>query len=470
MKRLLSYYHPKAPIILAYMVQQVEYSPSKFLKWIFKFPDLTRVMRRQNLIWTHKARTLVLIIIIFYLFYLLLAVAYLYIMPVYAPITLLVAPFFIILLTYLVVLFGWLYYEEPRRRKLIKEAAKRFEKHPGIKIAIAGSYGKTSMKELLNTVLSQSKVVAATPGNKNVPVSHAAWVKKLTGEENILLIEYGEGAPGDIKKLTALTHPDYGIITGLAPNHLDEYKNLSAVAEDLLSIQDSVKKKNLYINNDVAALSEYDLSNFEAYSHQGALGWTTSKVSIDYSGTSFELKKNKKTIKVNSGLVGEHHVGPLTLAAALANHLGLSIKDIEAGLENTQPFEHRMQPRHLHGAWIIDDAYNGSLEGIRAGTKLMKQLKAKRKIYVTPGLVDQGEETERVHKEIGELIAEANPDRVVLINNSVTDFIKQGLNNADYKGELQIETDPLKFYNNIEHILAGGDLIMLQNDWTDNYS
>ena len=128
-----------------------------------------------------------------------------------------------------------------------------------------------------------------------------------------------------------------------------------------------------------------------------------------------------------------------------------------------------MQPRVQHGAWVIDDTYNGSLEGIRAGLKLLIDLPAKRKIYVTPGLVDQGIETQRVHLEIGELIAQANPDKVVLMQNSATNYITQGLENGKYKGNLQIENDPLNFYLNLEHIVATGDLIMLQNDWTDNY-
>ncbi len=129
-----------------------------------------------------------------------------------------------------------------------------------------------------------------------------------------------------------------------------------------------------------------------------------------------------------------------------------------------------MQPRRQHGAWIIDDTYNGSLEGLRAGLALLKDLPAKRKIYVTPGLVDQGEETERVHLEVGELIGRAAPDRVVLMQNSTTRHIVKGLEETGYSGELRIESDPLAFYTNLEHVIAAGDLIVLQNDWTDNYS
>src|SRR6185503_13001801 len=108
------------------------------------------------------------------------------------------------------------------------------------------------------------------------------------------------------------------------------------------------------------------------------------------------------------------------LAAALAHQFGLSKAQIKAGIAATKPFEHRMEPYQLAGAWVIDDSYNGNIDGIRAGTQLLKDLPAKRKIYVTPGLVDQGQESGKIHEEMGRLIASARPDMVVLMEHSVT--------------------------------------------------
>lgn len=470
MKRYLYFFNLKLPLFLVYMFQQVEYNPHKFLKWAITTPNISRVMHRQKLVWTLKARLLVAIIGFFWLFYIFMSVLYLVVAPVFGIVTVFISPFLLTLLSYLIVLMAWLYIEEPRRSSLLKKATKQFKEHSGIKVAISGSYGKTSMKELLDTVLSEGKNVAATPGNKNVPVSHARWIKQLSGNEDILLIEYGEGAPGDIKKLAKLTQPDYAIITGLAPNHLDEYKDLAAVAKDLYSIQKYVDSSNLYINNDSTELIAHKAGEAKTYDHTGALGWKVSGAKVDYTGTSFTLSKGKKKITVKSGLLGFHHIGPLAFVAGFAEKLGVPIEAIEAGIAKTKPYEHRMQPRQQHGAWIIDDTYNGSLEGFRAGLQLLAHLPAKRKMYVTPGLVDQGIETERVHLEIGNLIGQANPDRVVLMQNSATQYIIRGLEESGYAGDLSIEADPLTFYTNIEHVIAAGDLIVMQNDWTDNYS
>lgn len=470
MKRFLSYYHPKLPVYLVYMLQQVEYRPGKFLQWIFRAPDLTKVMHRQTLVKTTKAKVLLVILTASQIFYVTLFIWYITFFPQLAVATLVLMPALIILITYLIVLFGWVYIEEPRRNRLLKQATKAFVAHSATKIAISGSYGKTTMKELLSTVLGEGLLVAATPGNKNVPVSHATWVKKLTGAEQVLLIEYGEGVPGDVSKLAKLTHPEYGVITGLAPNHLDEYKTLAAVAKDLLSLGDFVKPEKLFVNADGETFAEHDISRYQAYGRSGVRGWKVESTKVTIEGTSFMLKKGKKKIKVVSGLLGRHQIGPLALTVALADELGLTPQQIEHGIAKTKPFAHRMEPRHQHGAWIVDDTYNGSIEGFRAGLALLAELPAKRKMYVTPGLVDQGEETESVHLEIGQLISRAKPDVVVLMQNSTTQYILKGLEAGKYQGELQIVADPLTFYTNLDQVVASGDLVLMQNDWTDNYS
>jgi UDP-N-acetylmuramyl pentapeptide synthase len=157
------------------------------------------------------------------------------------------------------------------------------------------------------------------------------------------------------------------------------------------------------------------------------------------------------------------------LVAALAIEIGLTSQQVEAGIAKTQPFEHRMQPRRVGGALIIDDTYNGNLEGVRAGVALLRELPAQRKWYVTPGLVDQGKDTAAIHRQMGELIASAKPEIVVLMDNSARPYIWEGLQAADFRGEMRIESDPLSFYTNIHLFVAAGDVVLMQNDWTDNY-
>ena len=365
---------------------------------------------------------------------------------------------------------GRIFIIEPRLKQQLKVARKIFTDHPGKKIVILGSYGKTTVKELLAAVLSEGKKVAATPANENVLSSHVRFAQRLQGDEDILILELGEGEPGDIARFAELIQPTHAVITGLAPAHLDKYKDLDAVAADLLAINQYVTPENLYISHQSQELATRLLAvAHQKFGTDRVLDWHIEDVSSSTHGTTFTLVTGRRSIRFQSSIIGEHLAAPLAFVAAFAMKLGLSEELATKGIAKTKPFAHRMQPYQLGGAWIVDDTYNGNLEGIRAGTQLLANLDAARKVYVTPGLVDQGTETERVHREIGALIAAAHPDKVVLMRNSVTDFIKAGLEQAAYDGELIVQDDPLNFYTNLESFVAAGDVILMQNDWTDNY-
>jgi UDP-N-acetylmuramoyl-tripeptide--D-alanyl-D-alanine ligase len=366
-------------------------------------------------------------------------------------------------------IIGRTFIVKPKNFHKLKGAEKIFAEHKGLKIAIAGSYGKTSMKELLSAVLSEGKKVAATPANKNVSTSHAIFARGLSGDEDILIIEYGEGAPGDVRRFSLVTHPTHAVITGLAPAHLDKYKTLKAAGDDILSVTKFVPENHVYINQESPKLKGYIKKSFNTYSSSGSLGWKVSNVKITVNQTSFIIKKDKESLDLHSGLIGRHHLGGLVFAAAFALELGLSKDEVAKGIARTIPFEHRMQPYELNGAWVIDDTYNGNIEGIKAGTELLSELEAKRKVYVTPGLVDQGKEKKAVHIELGKLIAKARPDLVVLMDNSACKYIQEGLNEAKFGGKVTVEKDPLNFYTGLKNFVAAGDLIVLQNDWPDQY-
>jgi UDP-N-acetylmuramoyl-tripeptide--D-alanyl-D-alanine ligase len=479
LKGLLSLYRPGYLRALIYMLQSTEYQPGAYLAWYWRTTNFRRVMHRRTLQSTKVARLLLLVLRCGVAVELLGALGIIYLgvshqLPggvAFGTAALVIYPVLWAHLIVLPLLLGRWLVVKPREARLLRHAQQIFADHPGVKIAVAGSYGKTTMKELLNTVLSKGLKVAATPANKNVSSSHAQFARQLQGDEAVLVIEYGEGAPGDVVRFTRITQPTHAVITGLAPAHLDHYKTLEAAGRDIFSVAGFVKRGQAYVNNEFpASVTAFIKKSYQLFDHQGALGWKTANIKVALKGTDFTLKKGKHSLRLHSGLVGRHQVGYLAFVAALASELGLTDKQIIAGIARTQPFEHRMQPYQLSGAWIIDDTYNGNLEGIRAGTRLLRELKAERKIYVTPGLVDQGLETERVHREVGELIATAHPDLVVLMQNSVSGFIESGLQAGRYKGELRIETDPLEFYTSLGHFVAAGDLVVMQNDWPDNYA
>lgn len=471
-------YNPKAySKAIAYMLQSTEYEWAPYVTWLTRVKSTKKLMYRRKLEPTKAARlfrNLAFMLLFSYYILLIVASVYAFNTSTYALflglfILFMLGPYFVGLIVVVPLVIANIFVRLPKQKRLIQRSKSIFAHHPGTKIAVAGSYGKTSMKEMLGVVLGSEKNVAITPANKNVASSHALFASKLSGKEDVLIVEFGEGKPGDVKKFTATVQPDLVVVTGIAPAHLDKYKTMQAVTKDILSATDSLEPSSVYINGD-GEHAGGTKKDWNVYSAKGADDCHVSQVHVHVNLLRFEVKTKHAAYKIKTGLVGRHTIGPLIACILIAEKIGISKQAIETSIAGLTPYEHRMQPRPLQGAWIIDDTYNGNVEGIKAGLAFLKEIDATRKIYVTPGLVDQGSLTTSIHREIGKHIADASPDIVVLMKNSVTKYIQQGLKDSGFTGQIRIESDPLSFYTHIADFIATGDVVLMQNDWTDNYA
>jgi UDP-N-acetylmuramoyl-tripeptide--D-alanyl-D-alanine ligase len=362
---------------------------------------------------------------------------------------------------------GDIFIKKPLAKKRIAVAKKILQNHKAYKIAIAGSYGKTTAKVVLSEILSGGKKVAATPGNINQPLGFAKFIANLSGDEDILIFEFGEYRANDIREMCEFIRPDAGFITGINDAHLANFKTRENLIADIMDLKKFLRGKLVYLNSDCEILRKYDDKNSTLYSRNGLENLPAKNVKLTAFGTEFALGN---FAKIESGLLGKHNIGIVAAAVDFAKKFGLNENEIREGLKNLQPFEHRMQPRILAGATIIDDTYNGNLDGFRAGIELLKELPAKRKIYTTPGLVEQGSATETNHREIAKLLNGAKFDKIVLMQNSATKIIADELHSRKYRGEILMIKNPLNFYENLDKFVAAGDVVLMQNDWTDNYA
>lgn len=472
--KLAALFSPRLVRNLVYMLQSSGYSVRDYLAWFWRVPDISKVMYRKSLDLTPKAKLLILVgwaavgAQLLHIAWLLLVadsgwqrlsgVGWLLLLP---NITAHLLP--------LVAKIGTFIIQKPKEGQILSAAHQKFSNSPAIKIAVAGSYGKTTMKDVLATVIAKGKKVAVSPGNLNTPLGLAEFAKALNGEEEVIVLEFGESHPGDITELCKLTLPNYGIITGINEAHLSTMGSLASAGDTVFELADWLGPDHIIGNGDNNEVKRRASKKMQLYGINGVGKWKTNDIVADLSGTRFSLKKGTKKVKVDTMLLGQHQVGPLCAVVDVADALGLSVKQIESGLSDTKAFEHRFQKLDLHGAVIIDDTYNGNIDGMKAGIDFAKSVTAERKIYVTPGLVDTASQKARLHKDIGKR-ASGVFDVVVLMKNSNAPFIKQGLEKGRFKGELKEIDDPLGFYQNLESFVAKGDLVLLQNDLTDNYS
>ncbi|MBI4224941.1 MAG: UDP-N-acetylmuramoyl-tripeptide--D-alanyl-D-alanine ligase [Candidatus Sungbacteria bacterium] len=475
-RSFLSRYHPRYIRSLVYMLQASEYDVRDYLKWYHRTKDFTHVERRKSLVKTGKVL-------------LLLGMAWIVLLLLYGAaiflwwqsdalfasllglILLLLTPF---LLAYLIVIpLGIIrfFIQLPVEYFLLRRTQQELATHKAVKIAIAGSFGKTSMREILKTVLSQGKKVAAPPESFNTPLGIRKFVNGLAGNEEVLIFELGEYYPGDVAALCRLVNPQWGVITGVNEAHLEKFKSVDAAAKTIFELADWLGAQPLYINGESNLAQKNARPGDLIYSRSGVGEWKVEDAKSDLTGTSFVLIKGNTTFQLHSGLLGLHQVGPLAAAVDIASRLGLSAQEIERGVAATKPFAHRLEPRtDQSGAVTLDDSYNGNPDGVKAVIEFLASLKDHRRFYVTPGLVEMGRRSEAIHREIGKQLAAAHIEKVVLIKNSVTSWVAEGLREVHYDGEIIWFDDGLSAFAALPHLTVKGDIVLLQNDWPDQYA
>lgn len=470
MKRLLSHYSPRLMNNLIYMLQQTEYNAGDYLAWYHRAADLARVQKRGKLTLTKAARVLQLASMAIVAGWLGLAWLITANWLVVAG-ALLVVPW---LLAYSLAGLAWGargVIQPPREYLAGRWVKRQLRDHPALRIGIAGSFGKTTMKQILKTVLSEGKKVAATPANYNTPLGIKQFVQDLSGDEEVLIFELGEYYPGDVARLCAITMPDCGVITGVTKQHMQRFGTLEAARDTIFELADYLHAgQPLYVNGESEEARPAIQPHHFVYSARGVGEWKFSHQTADLDGTSFIAKCESQELSLSTELIGPHQIGPIGVAVDLAHKMGLSGDQIKRGVGNIKPVEHRLQVmRRTGGVTVLDDTYNGNPEGFRRTLEFIKDLDFKRTIYVTPGIAETGPAKESIHRALGKQIARA-ADVVVLPDNSAAPFILQGLKEAGFGGQIKRGVDTARFLNDLEQVTHTGDLVVLQNDWGDQHA
>ena len=474
-KNWLSRYSLRYIRSLTYMLQATEYNIRDYLKWHFRTKNFNKVEYRKHLVKTSKA---ILIFIIFWIFFLglyIIAFSSLYFITgamkyIFFISIILISPYClaygIIIPLVLIKIF-----QSPIEFFIIQKAKQKLKKHKAMKIAIAGSYGKTSMKEILKTVLSEKKKVAAPLHNYNTLLGISRFAQTLKGDEEILIFEFGEYYPKDIKKLCDLVQPSTGIIIGINEAHLQKFKKINKTIKTIFELSDFLKEKPIYVNNENDLAKKNILDNHIVYSRKGINKWTTKDLQTDLFGTNFLLCKENENFKIKTKLLGLHQIGSLMVAIDIAAKLGMPMNQIIQGIAKIKPFEHRLELKIDNaGVFILDDSYNGNPDGVKAVIEFLKLLHNYRRFYVTPGLVEMGSKTQKIHHTIGVQLAKAKIEKIILIKSSVTPFIAEGLKDTNYKGEIIWFDDALTAFNALQYLTIKDDVVLLQNDWPDQYA
>lgn len=387
----------------------------------------------------------------------------------------------IVLSPYLVLLANLAVYpiEEMIKKGLLSEAKDILKSRDDlIKIGITGSFGKTSTKFILNTILSEKYNSLCSPASYNTPMGLTRVIREmLTKDHEVFIAEMGARYTKDIKELCELVQPKYGLISSIGKQHLETFKSLENIIETKYDLIRSLPQDGMgYLPNDGDICTELakrkDGVNKKVYSLNeiSKASVYAKDITIDEIGSSFDIvTKDGDSIRVNTCLLGEHNVQNILGCVAVALDLGLTLEEIKNGIGKIKPIEHRLQLIDSpSGVIVIDDAFNANPKGTKMALKVLESFKGK-KIIVTPGLVELGDETEKLNKEFGKDIAKVC-DVVVLVGKTFSGYIKDGLKEAGFDDGAIVEYDTLDEVTPfIGAYCKSGDVVLFENDLPDNY-
>lgn len=352
-------------------------------------------------------------------------------------------------------------------KKSVKKCKRKLDGFPRlIRIGITGSYGKTSVKNILEKMLSAKYRVVATPLSYNTPLGICKAAEKINAETEIFIAEMGARKPRDIKELCDIVRPDVGIITGICGQHLETF----------LSIENVKSTKNELI----AALPLDGYAFFSADSEgsrelfekckvtkclAGASGGEVFVESTEEreDGTRIAMNIGSKVYSFTTELRGRANAANICLAAAVALKFGVLPERIVVAAERLKPSPHRLEVIRANGVVIIDDSYNANIDSAKAAAEVLGCFGGK-KFVVTPGVVEGGTSAGKINADVGKILSRA-ADEIIAV----------GLNSADIAAGTDKRTAVVEV-NNIEEAkkilnakLNKGDAVLFLNDIPDRY-
>ncbi|MBR2334166.1 MAG: UDP-N-acetylmuramoyl-tripeptide--D-alanyl-D-alanine ligase, partial [Clostridia bacterium] len=301
----------------------------------------------------------------------------------------------------------------------------------------------------------------------NTPMGISKTVKGLDISHQVFIAEMGARRVGDIKKLMKIVDPDISVLTGVNCQHLETFKTKENIVNEKLQVVKMLKKDGkAIVNGNLKHLIDVNLTDVDIIfaGAEGDLVWA-SDIAVGQDGSVFKLHFGDETYIAETRLIGSHNVENLAVASAVAYALGVSPKHIVERIATIEPVPHRLQLISRDVIRIIDDTFNGNPDGAEKALETLGYFEG-RKVVVTPGLVELGENEIAENQLLGERISKV-ADVVALIGGKRSDYIKRGL--GDFQGEvLHFDTlnEAQKSFKDFIHI---GDTILLLNDLPDVY-
>lgn len=316
-------------------------------------------------------------------------------------------------------------------------------------VALTGSSGKTSVKEMTAAILRQCGETLYTAGNLNNDYGVPMTLLRLTAEHQYAVIELGANHQGEIAYTTDLVQPESALVNNLAAAHLEGFGSLAGVAKAKGEIFQGLPAHGIAILN----AESNDWPNWQStlqdktvwrFSPQAAeCEFSARDIRIAQDGTHFVMKTPRGEAEIVLPLPGRHNIANALAAAALALSVDAPLSAVQQGLKNLQSVPGRLFPVRLSAhQLLLDDSYNANVGSMTAAVQVLSEMPGYR-VLVTGDMAELGEETENCHREVGQAARDAGIDRV-LSTGKFSHFISESSEVGEHFSDKTALTERLR--------------------------
>ncbi|MDO5039030.1 UDP-N-acetylmuramoyl-tripeptide--D-alanyl-D-alanine ligase [Clostridium sp.] len=346
-------------------------------------------------------------------------------------------------------------------KKALLSIARGYREKLGIKVvAITGSTGKTSTKDLVSAFLSGKYKVFKTKGNFNNEIGLPLMVLELDSSIDVAVLEMGMSNFNEIHNLAECAKPDIAMITNIGVSHIENLKTRENILKAKMEITDFFNKNNILILNSEDDMLQTVNSNMYEIINIGYnqnCNYFAKNIKLDKETTSFDFNYNGEMNTITLPMVGIHNVLNALLGIAASYKLGLTVDEIKEGLKNLEATSMRLEfIENEFGIEIINDCYNASPDSMKAALDVLKNREGKRKIAILGTMRELGDEANRCHKEVGEY-AKDRVDLLVSCGEHIDDF-KEGFE----KDKIKLYNTKVNLINDLNSIIKPGDVVLVK--------
>lgn len=341
-------------------------------------------------------------------------------------------------------------------------------------LAITGSNGKTTTKEMLFSILQRARMedrplrgkILKTEGNYNNLVGLPLTLLRLRGHERAAVVELGTNRPGEIRRLTAIADPDLALITSVAPAHLSGLRTLAGVAREKGAIFRGLDPRGTAVVNldddRVVRQSRAFRGRVVTYGTGGFVRGEDAEM-LAGGRLRFNLRVGRVREPVRLRLCGMHNVRNAVGAAAMAHAFGADMAAIRTGLEAMRPVAMRMQVERWNGIGIINDAYNANPASMEAALAALRAIPGRgRRVAVLGDMREMGANEAACHREVGEAAAASGLDTLYLLGRFARDTRQGALAAGMERAAVHVARTHRKLGRELRAELRKGDWVLVK--------